>query len=122
MDWILRCIYRRGGCLVFADYVLFAMTLSSFMSLEWFAARIKVSPSEFEAVVFNWKKMNPSLWIGDESLPQEFNNLRILFVSDNKLEREVKMELSRKAKLWIYQFIFVLTLTYGHEIWVVTNE
>ena len=34
----------------------------------------------------------------------------------------VKRELSRKAKLSIYQSIYVLTLTYGHELWVVTER
>ena len=32
----------------------------------------------------------------------------------------VKRELSRKAKLWIYQSILVPTLTSGHELWVPT--
>ncbi|KAK3574615.1 hypothetical protein QTP86_011529 [Hemibagrus guttatus] len=34
----------------------------------------------------------------------------------------VKKELSRKAKLWIYQSIYVPTLTYGHELWVMTER
>ena len=34
----------------------------------------------------------------------------------------VKKELSRKAKLSIYRSIFVPTLTYGHELWVVTER
>ncbi|TWW62282.1 hypothetical protein D4764_04G0009290 [Takifugu flavidus] len=34
----------------------------------------------------------------------------------------VKRELSRKAKLSIYQSIFVPTLTYGHELWVMTER
>ncbi|KAK3513744.1 hypothetical protein QTP70_028732 [Hemibagrus guttatus] len=33
----------------------------------------------------------------------------------------VKKELSRKAKLSIYQSIYVPTLTYGHELWVMTE-
>ena len=33
----------------------------------------------------------------------------------------VKRELSRKAKLLIYQSIFIPALTYGHELWVVTE-
>ena len=32
----------------------------------------------------------------------------------------VKKELSQKAKLSIYQSIYVPTLTYGHKLWVVT--
>ena len=34
----------------------------------------------------------------------------------------VNMELSQKAKLSIYWLIFVPPLTYGHEIWVVTER
>ncbi|KAK3534060.1 hypothetical protein QTP86_001191 [Hemibagrus guttatus] len=34
----------------------------------------------------------------------------------------VKKELSRKAKLSIYQSIYVPTLTYGHELWVMTER
>ncbi|KAK3568618.1 hypothetical protein QTP86_010635 [Hemibagrus guttatus] len=34
----------------------------------------------------------------------------------------VKKELSQKAKLSIYQSIYVPTLTYGHELWVMTKR
>ncbi len=34
----------------------------------------------------------------------------------------VKKELSRKAKLSIYRSIYVPTLTYGHELWVMTKR
>ncbi|KAK3535632.1 hypothetical protein QTP70_018440 [Hemibagrus guttatus] len=34
----------------------------------------------------------------------------------------MKKELSRKAKLSIYQSIYVPTLTYGHELWVMTER
>ena len=34
----------------------------------------------------------------------------------------VKKELSQKAKLSVYQSIYVPTLTYGHELWVVTKR
>ncbi|KAK3538878.1 hypothetical protein QTP86_018763 [Hemibagrus guttatus] len=34
----------------------------------------------------------------------------------------VKKELSRKAKLSIYQSIYAPTLTYGHELWVMTKR
>ena len=33
----------------------------------------------------------------------------------------MKRELSRKAKLPVYRSIFVPTVTYGHELWVVTE-
>ena len=35
---------------------------------------------------------------------------------------ETKRELSQKAKLLIYRSIFVPTLTYGHEQWVMTKR
>ena len=34
----------------------------------------------------------------------------------------VKKELSQKAKLSIYRSIYVPTLTYRHELWVVTER
>ncbi len=85
-----------------------------------------------------------SLWVGSELMPQakELKYLGILFISEGKMEREtdrwigaaaaviwtlylivvVKKELSRKAKLSIYQSIYVPTPTYGHELLVVTKD
>ena len=34
----------------------------------------------------------------------------------------VKRKLSRKAKLSIYWSIYILTFTYGHELWVMTER
>ncbi|KAK3561362.1 hypothetical protein QTP86_030660 [Hemibagrus guttatus] len=87
------------------------------------------------------------LWeygVGGEVLPQvqEFKYLGVLFTSEGRIDREidrwisaaaavmqsmyrsvvVKKELSRKAKLSIYQSIYVPTLTYGHELWVMTER
>ncbi|KAK0155354.1 DNA-directed RNA polymerase II subunit RPB1 [Merluccius polli] len=73
---------------------------------------------------------------------EEFKYLRVLFTSEGRMEREidrwigaasavmrtlhgsivVKRELSRKAKLSIYQSIYVPALTYGHELWVMTER
>ncbi|KAK0132400.1 Craniofacial development protein 2 [Merluccius polli] len=80
----------------------------------------------------------------DEILPQveEFKYLGVFFTSEGRMEREidrrigaasavmrtvhgsvvVKRELSRKAKLSIYQSIYVPALTYGHELWVMTER
>ncbi len=89
-------------------------------------------------MVLSWKTC--PLLLREELLPQkeEFKYLRILFKSEGKMEREidrwtasavmwtlnrsvvVKRELSRKAKLSIYQSIYIPTLTYGHEFWVMT--
>ena len=73
---------------------------------------------------------------------EEFKYLGFLFTSEGRLEHEtdrqisaaaavmrslyrsvvVKRELSRKAKLSIYRSIYVPTLTYGHELWVMTER
>ncbi len=77
-------------------------------------------------------------------LPQveEFKYLGVLFTSERRIEPEVdrqigaasavmrsmyrsvvvKKELSCKAKLSIYRLIYVPTLTYGHELWVMTER
>ena len=82
--------------------------------------------------------------VGREFLPQveEFKYLGVLSTSGGRMEREidrwigavaavmrslyrsvvVKRELSRKAKLSIYRSIYVPTLTYGHELWVMTER
>ncbi len=70
------------------------------------------------------------LWVGSKLLPQmkEFKYHRILFTSEGKMEHEMdrpigvaaavmqtivmKRELSLKAKLLIYQLIYVPTLPY----------
>uniref|UniRef100_A0A8C6LH54 DUF4371 domain-containing protein n=1 Tax=Nothobranchius furzeri TaxID=105023 RepID=A0A8C6LH54_NOTFU len=77
-------------------------------------------------------------------LPQveEFEYLRVLFMSEGRRDREidrrigsasavmrmqslsvvVKRELSQKARLSIYRSIYVPILTYGHELWVMTER
>ncbi|XP_061618152.1 uncharacterized protein LOC133471975 [Phyllopteryx taeniolatus] len=95
-------------------------------------------------MVLSRKRVACHLQVGDEILPQveEFKYLGVLFTSEGRMEWEidrrigaasavmrtlyrsvvVKKELSRKAKLSIYRSIFVPTLTYGHELWVVTER
>ncbi|XP_061642121.1 uncharacterized protein LOC133484062 [Phyllopteryx taeniolatus] len=119
------------------------------LSLERFAAEceaagMRISTSKSETVVLSRKRVECPLWVGDEILPQveEFKYLWVLFTSEGGMEREsdrpigaastvmrtlyrsvvVKKELSRKAKLSIYWSISVPTLTYGHELWVVTER
>ncbi|TWW78306.1 hypothetical protein D4764_11G0004270 [Takifugu flavidus] len=108
------------------------------------AAGMKISTSKSEAMVLNRKKVECLLRVKEEILPQveEFKYLGVLFTSKGRMEREidrrigaasavmqtlhqsvvVKRELSRKAKLSIYRSIFVPTLTYGHELWVMTER
>ena len=108
------------------------------------AAGMKISTSKSEAMVLSRKRVACSLQVGGEILPQveEFKYLGVLFTSEGRMEREidrrigaasavmrsmyrsvvVKKELSRKAKLSIYRSIYVPTLTYGHELWVMTER
>ncbi|TWW62666.1 hypothetical protein D4764_04G0013130 [Takifugu flavidus] len=89
------------------------------------AAGMRISTSKSESKVLARKKVECLLRVGEEVLPQveEFKNLRILFTSDGRMEREidrrigaasavmralnrsvvVKKELSQKAKLSIYR-------------------
>ena len=75
---------------------------------------------------------------------EEINYLRVLFTSEGKMEWEidrrigavsavsavvrmlkrsvVKRKQSQKAKRSIYRSIYVQTLTYGHELWAVTER
>ncbi|KAK0141388.1 Ankyrin repeat domain-containing protein 13C-A [Merluccius polli] len=119
------------------------------LSLDGFAAEceavgMRISTSKSESMVLNRKRVECTLRVGDEILPQveEFKYLGVLFTSEGRMEREidrrigaasavmrtlhgsvvVKRELSRKAKLSIYQSIYVPALTYGHELWVVTER
>ncbi|KAK3513805.1 hypothetical protein QTP70_028875, partial [Hemibagrus guttatus] len=107
-------------------------------------AGMRVSTSNSEAMVLNRKKVACTLQVGGEVLPQveEFKYLGVLFTSEGRMDREidrwigaaaavmrsmyrsvvVKKELSRKAKLSIYQSIYIPTLTYGHELWVMTER
>uniref|UniRef100_A0AAV2MIF0 Reverse transcriptase domain-containing protein n=1 Tax=Knipowitschia caucasica TaxID=637954 RepID=A0AAV2MIF0_KNICA len=108
------------------------------------AAGMRISTSKSEAMVLDRKKVPCPLQVGGEVLPQveEFKYLGVLFTSEGRMEREidrrigaacavmrplyrtvvVKRELSRKAKLSIYRSIFVPSLTYGHELWVMTER
>uniref|UniRef100_A0A8C6M0A0 Reverse transcriptase domain-containing protein n=1 Tax=Nothobranchius furzeri TaxID=105023 RepID=A0A8C6M0A0_NOTFU len=119
------------------------------LSLEQFAAEceaagMRISSSKSETMVLIQKSVECILRARDEILPQveEFKYLGVLFTSEGRLEREidrrigaasavmlalyrsvvVKRELSQKAMLSIYRSIYVPTLTYGHELWVVTER
>ena len=106
---------------------------------------MRISTSKSEAMVLSRKPMDCPLQVGNESLLQvgnEFKYLGVLFSSEGTMEREMgrrigaagavlqslyrtvvrKRELSQKAKLSVYQAIFVPTLTYGHEGWVMTER
>jgi len=72
---------------------------------------------------------------------EEFKYLGVLFTSDGRRDNEisrrlgqaaavmqslsqtvvVKRELSLKAKLSIFQAVYIPTLIYGHELWIMTE-
>ncbi|KAK3571000.1 hypothetical protein QTP86_033564, partial [Hemibagrus guttatus] len=142
---------HRISSLIFADDVvlLAPSSLDLQHALERFAAEceaagMRVSTSKSEAMVLDRKKVACTLQVGGEVLPQveEFKYLGVLFTSEGRMDHEidtrigaaaavmwsmyrsvvVKKELSRKAKLSIYQSIYVPTLTYGHDLWVMTER
>ncbi|XP_049899777.1 uncharacterized protein LOC126389867 [Epinephelus moara] len=105
---------------------------------------MRISTSKSEAMVLSRKRVDCPLQVKGEVLRQveEFKYLGILFTSEGRMEREidrrigaasavmqalirsvvVKRELSQKAKLSIYRSIYAPILTYGHELWVVTER
>ncbi|KAK0151078.1 Craniofacial development protein 2 [Merluccius polli] len=146
-----RDVVDRIGSLLFADDVVLMASSDRDLqlSLDRFAAEceavgMRISTSKSESMVLNRKRVECTLRVGDEILPQveEFKYLGVLFTSEGRMEREidrrigaasavmrtlhgsvvVKRELSRKAKLSIYQSIYVPALTYGHELWVMTER
>ncbi|KAK3525020.1 hypothetical protein QTP86_013357 [Hemibagrus guttatus] len=142
---------HRISSLIFADDVVLLASsgldlqhaLGRFAA-ECEAAGMRVSTSKSEAMVLDRKKVACTLQVGGEVLPQveEFKYLGVLFTSEGRMDCEidrrigaaatlmrsmyrsvvVKKELSRKAKLSIYQSIYAPTLTYGHELWVMTER
>ncbi|KAK3543058.1 hypothetical protein QTP70_010549 [Hemibagrus guttatus] len=109
------------------------------LSVKWLGVRVSASKSE--SMVLDWKKVACTLQVGGEFLPQveEFEYLWVLFTSEGRMDNEidrrigavaavmqsmywsvvVKKELSQKAN---YQSIYVPTLTYAHELWVMTKR
>ncbi|KAK3515281.1 hypothetical protein QTP70_013483 [Hemibagrus guttatus] len=147
----VRFADHRISSLILADDVVLLASSSldlqhalGHFAAECEAAGMRVSTSKSEAMVLDPKKVACTLQVGGEILPQveEFKYLRVLFTSEGRMDREidrrigaaaavmrsmyqsvvVKKELSRKAKLSMYQSIYVPTLTYGHELWVMTER
>ncbi|KAG1932899.1 hypothetical protein F2P79_020886 [Pimephales promelas] len=138
--------YTISSLLFADDVVVLAPSYQDLQhALERFAAAgMRISTSKSEAMVLSRKRVACPLQVGGEILPQveEFNYLGVLFTSEGRMEQEidrrigaasavmrsmyrsvvVKKELSRKAKLLIYWSIYVPTLTYGHELWVMTER
>ncbi|KAK3569761.1 hypothetical protein QTP86_004186 [Hemibagrus guttatus] len=142
---------HRISSLIFADDVVLLASSGQDLqhalgrfAAECEAAGMRVSTSKSEAMVLDRKNVACTLQVGGEVLPQveEFKYLGVLFTSEGRMHREidrrigaaaavmrsmyrsvvVKKELSQKAKLSIYQSIYAPTLTYGHELWVMTER
>ncbi|KAK3575180.1 hypothetical protein QTP86_020916, partial [Hemibagrus guttatus] len=143
-EYGVRGLYNRSRSLVCIASCLDLQHALGRFAAECEAAGMRVSISKSEAMVLDRKKVACTLQVGGEVLPQveEFKYLGVLFTSEGRMDREidrrigaeaavmrsmyrsvvVKKELSRKAKLSIYQSIYVPTLTYGHELWVMTER
>ncbi|KAK3524816.1 hypothetical protein QTP86_007596 [Hemibagrus guttatus] len=137
-------LYNRSRSLVRIASCLDLQHALGHFAAECEAAGMRVSTSKSEAMVLDRKKVACTLQVGGEVLPQveEFKYLGVLFTSEGRMDREidrrigaaaaimqsmyrsvvVKKELSWKAKLSIYQSIYIPTLTYGHELWVMTER
>uniref|UniRef100_A0A8C6M4A0 Reverse transcriptase domain-containing protein n=1 Tax=Nothobranchius furzeri TaxID=105023 RepID=A0A8C6M4A0_NOTFU len=142
---------RRISSLLFADDVVLLASSSSDLQLllgrfaaECEAAGMRISTSKSETMVLDRKRVACHLRVGGEVLPQveEFKYLGVLFTSEGRRDREIdrrigsasavmrtlsrsvvgKRELSQKARLSIYRSIYVPILTYGHELWVMTES
>ncbi|KAK3525692.1 hypothetical protein QTP70_005846 [Hemibagrus guttatus] len=140
----VRSLYNRSRSLVCIANCLDLQHALGRFAAECEAAGMRVSTLKSEAMVLDRKKVVCTLQVGGEVLPQveEFKYLGVLFTSEGRMDREidrwigaaaavmrsmyrsvvVKKELSRKAKLSIYQSIYIPTLTYGHELWVMTER
>ncbi|KAK3574089.1 hypothetical protein QTP86_002857 [Hemibagrus guttatus] len=140
----VRSLYNRSRSLVRIASCLDLQHALGCFAAECEAAGMRISTSKSEAMVLDRKKVACTLQVGGEVLPQveEFKYLGVLFMSEGRMDREidrqigaaaavmrsmyrsvvVKKELSRKAKLSIYQSIYAPTLTYGHELWVMTER
>ncbi|KAK3543175.1 hypothetical protein QTP70_012283 [Hemibagrus guttatus] len=134
----VRSLYNQSRSLVrIASYDVVLLAPSSLdlqhalgrFAAECEAAGMRVSTSKSEAMVLDRKKVAFTLQVRGEVLPQveEFKYLGVLFTSEGRMDREIdrrisaaaavmrsmyrSVVLSRKAKLSIYQSIYVPTLT-----------
>ncbi|KAK3561572.1 hypothetical protein QTP86_010655 [Hemibagrus guttatus] len=128
----VRSLYNRSRSLVHIASCLDLQHALGRFAAECEAAGMRVSTSKSEAMVLDRKKVACTLQVGGEFLPQVEGRM------DREIDRRigaaaavmrsmyrsvvVKKELSRKVKLSIYQSIYVPTLTYGHELWVMTER
>ncbi|KAK3525899.1 hypothetical protein QTP70_010953 [Hemibagrus guttatus] len=140
----VRSLYNRSRSLVrIASYDVVLLAPSSLdlqhalgrFAAECEAAGMRVSTSKSEAMVLDRKKVACTLQVGGEVLPQveEFKYLGVLFTSEGRMDREIDRRIGAAAAVMrsmyrsvvvkkICQSIYVPTLTYGHELWVMTER
>jgi exonuclease III len=113
-------------------------------ALECEAASMRINTAKTETLVISRNPRECTLQVSGVPLQQveKFKYLGVLFVSNGSWDQEIdrrigaaaavmrqlyrgavcKRELSNKAKLAVFKSIFIPTLTYGHELWVVTER
>jgi hypothetical protein len=113
-------------------------------SLECEAASMRINTAKTETLVISRNTVECTLHVSGVQLQQveKFKYLGVLFASDGSWDQEIdrrigaaaavmrqlyrgvvcKRELSNRAKLAVFKSIFVPTLTYGHELWVMTRK
>ena len=130
--------------------VLFSSTESGLLrALNSFAdacdtAGMKISTAKTEVLHLSRNPDQCVLQVNGVTLKQveKFKYLRVAFTSDGRQDEELdtriskagtvmralhcsvvmKRELSKKAKLSVFETVFVPILTYGHESWVMTER
>ncbi|KAI3368927.1 hypothetical protein L3Q82_025906 [Scortum barcoo] len=142
----VRSLYDRSRSLVSHCRQTFSMCWSGLQPSVKLAG-MRISTSKSEAMVLDRKRVACPLRVGGEVLPQveEFKYLGVLFTSEGKMEREIDRRIGAasavmrsvyrtvrggeegaESKGWrsfsIYRSIYVPTLTYGHELWVMTER
>ncbi|TWW68384.1 hypothetical protein D4764_19G0001820 [Takifugu flavidus] len=142
---VSRTRFRIASLLFADDVVLLASSARDLqLSLDRFAAAceaagMRISTSKSEAMVLDRKKVECLLRVKEEILPQveEFKYLGVLFPSEGRMEQEIDRRIGAASTVMrtlhqslvvkrepteIYRSIFVPTLTYGHELWVMTER
>lgn len=107
------------------------------LSPEWFAVEMRISTSMSEAMVHSWKSVECPLWVGGQvAAPSggvqvylgfvlkrgELGNWCSLGSSVGAVLVCCGEETSVKVSLSVYRLIYVLTLTCGHKLCVVTER
>ncbi|KAK3559963.1 hypothetical protein QTP86_033662 [Hemibagrus guttatus] len=109
----VRSLYNRSRSLVRIASCLDLQHALGRFAAECEAAGMRVSTSKSEAMVLDRKKVACTLQT--DQCSGSSNAVYVLVCC-------VKKELSQKAKLTIYQSSYVPSLTYGHELWVMTER